>query len=92
MRWARRLRAPAPALLALLALLALARGASGALQPVLKLDATGSALRLANYTERAPPVALTAGLTLTAAGSPCVTAVVRTQRRARRAGARAART
>ena len=56
--------------------LALARGASGGLQPELKLDSTGRAVRTLSYTEGSLPVALTSNLTLTAAGSPCVTAVV----------------
>lgn len=60
--------------------LALARGASGGLQPELKLDTSGRAVRTVSYTEGNPPVALTANLTLTAAGSPCVTAVVRAPR------------
>ena len=67
--------------------LALARGASGGLQPELKLVSSGSAVRTLSYTEGSLPVALTANLTLTAAVSPCVTAVVRNPRagRARRA-------
>jgi hypothetical protein len=75
---AARRRPPAPArALACLLWLALARGALGGLQPELKLDTSGRAVRTVSYTEGKPPLALTANLTLSAAGSPCVTAVVR---------------
>ena len=76
-------RRPPPArarALACLLWLALARGASGGLQPELKLDASGQAVREVTYTVGKPPLALTANLTLTAAGSPCVSAVVRAPR------------
>ena len=68
--------------------LALARGASGGLQPALKLDSTGQAVRTVNYTEGSLPLALSSNLTLLAAdsGSPCITAVVRIPRAARARG------
>ena len=70
-------RHPHARALVCLLVLALAGCASGGLQPALKLAASGRAVRTVTYTEGSPPLALTANLTLTAAGSPCVTAVVR---------------
>ena len=92
MRTARRSPPSTAWSLACLLWLALARGASGGLQPVLKLDSKGGAVRPLSYTEGSPPVALTANLTLLAAGSPCITAVVRIPRagRARHANLTAA--